>query len=447
MSPALGDAINDLLVMPPSRSPDSAAVELYEPLLELDLGQNVLAVPDTSPLLEARINANYLARAAIFADSTRLSPDAKGTFLPSAIPVQGQAYYGTGARANLQGNGSAVRLSAYSPVESTIAATAYADFVLDNASLATSGDSDAIGFTVRRVAAKMNGFTIGVDDSAFGDPSAVPETIDLAGPNARLTVFDAGLSGGQGLISYDFLSRAPDGFKVVGSIEQSIPELSFTTATESRFAHIPDFVIAPQYVVGDYIEGRFVERWHLQSATVLRSFGLETPNATDQSLFGWGTALSGAFRYRLNPDLSAYDRVMFSVACGTGISHYIVDLNGASDTGDAAVSATGDLEALPVLAWYCGFTHNWTDKLRSTITYSHVELDSVVPRAPSLSPYKSGDYVALNLINHIRVEDSAKPGARKNVYLGAEYLYGFKETLDGATGDAHRIMCVLAISK
>ncbi|EAQ77340.1 hypothetical protein DSM3645_04805 [Blastopirellula marina DSM 3645] len=405
------------------------------------------AAPYTSYLIDSTINSNYLARAAVFGDSTRLAPFANGMFLPSAIPVAGQPYYGTNARASLQGNGSALRLSAYSPATSSYRASAHADLVLDNAELSIGDNSVSTGFAVRSVVGTINGFTIGVSDSAFSDPSAVPETIDIAGPSARVTVFDAGITNGQGRLSYDFFSQREDGFKAVASIEQPIPEISYTAANESRFAYLPDFIFAPQYVVGDCVNGKFVERWHVQLGSVFRSLALETPAALDESEFGWGLALSGAYRMQLNPALTAQDRVMFSITYGEGISHYIVDLNAAPDTGDAMVNTSGSLEALPVFACYGGYTHNWTDDLRSTITYSHVDLHSTAPRAPATSPYRAGDYVAVNLVSHLKLFNSSKPDSEgQNMFLGTEYLYGRKETLDGATGDAHRLMLVFAIS-
>src|SRR5437773_2401409 len=54
------------------------------------------------PPVEALINADLLARAAVFSDDTRLADFASGAFLPSAIPVVGQPFFGAGPRANLQ---------------------------------------------------------------------------------------------------------------------------------------------------------------------------------------------------------------------------------------------------------------------------------------------------------------------------------------------------------
>lgn len=437
---AYSQNLNDQIILPATRTSRTAAVVRAAPT---GTGADVLPSP---PPPEALINADLLARAAIFADDTRLADFANGAFLPSAIPVAGQPFFGSGPRANLQGSGSAVRINAYSPSSADYQASAHAQFMLQSANFPTI-DSGTSTFSVRQVYATLNRITVGAMDSAFSDPSAVPETIDLAGPSARITAYDAGLSGGQGRLSYDLFSEGSGGFKVIGSVEQGIPQIANIGDTNKSFSHIPDFVVAPQYVAGDFINGQFVESWHLQLATVMRDIAFETPLAAEQNVFGWGAALSGAYRFSLNPNLDVMDRIMFSVAYGQGISRYIVDLNAASDTGDAVIDGMGALTPLPALAWYAGYTHNWTNCLRSTVTYSRVDLNSVVPLGATASPYNSGDYLSVNLIRHLTFYASEEPdAAAQNVYVGIEYLHGNKETLDGQTGEAHRLMFVVAIS-
>jgi hypothetical protein len=141
------------------------------------------------------------------------------------------------------------------------------------------------------------------------------------------------------------------------------------------------------------------------------------------------------------------DRVMFSATYGEGISHYIADLNAAGDTGDAVVNVTGSLEALPAFASYVAFTHQWTNALRSTATLSHVTLDTTTPLGVADSPYRSGDFQAVNLVYHriLTADVGDKKGER--FYTGIEYLHGRKETLSGSDGDAHRILFLVALRK
>jgi hypothetical protein len=278
----------------------------------------------------------------------------------------------------------------------------------------------------------------------FSDPSAVPETLNLAGPNARITTANAGVEGNQGIISYDLLSGTPEGFEIVLSVEQGVPEV-IQPAGDEDFTHFPDFVCASQYVAGDWIDKAFYERWHLQWASVARDIGIESPSGDDQNEFGWGTALSGAYRFQVNPNVAALDRIMFSAAYGHGISRYIADLNYADDTADAVVNAAGELEVLPALAAYVAYTHQWTNTLRSTATISHVNLDNILPLGVTASPYESGEFVAVNLVYHLILSQD-EPGTRgKRFYTGLEYLFGQKDALDGSSGEAHRLMYVIAL--
>jgi hypothetical protein len=399
------------------------------------------------PPQDVQINATFLGRAAVIGDSTRLAAFANGNFLPSAIPVAGQPFFGTGWRSNVQGTGSAVRLDGHVITQSSTVVEAHAQFIANNFNFPAAGGADNPSVVVKEAFGRINRLSVGQMDTAFGDPSAEPETLDLAGPNARITINPAGLGTGHGRISYDFFSPTPEGLKTVVSLEQPQPHIE-TVATSDVFARYPDFITATQYVNGNWVGTDFYERWHLQFGSLVRDLGLENADATNQRVFGWGTSFSGAYRFQLNPCLTTSDRVMFSVTYGNGISRYITDLNNSPDSRDAVLNGAGALVSLPVLAWYAGYTHNWTDNLRSTATYSQVALNSVVPLAAAASPYRVGDYVAANLVYHMPFTiTEGKEEKPHNFFTGLEYLFGHKQTLDGSTGEAHRIMWVTSVSQ
>jgi hypothetical protein len=432
------DSLYDPINQPPDARPTTSGISRL-PVI----GDDTKDTDDTRPPIEALFRTSLVARAAVVADDTRLASE---FFLPSAIPVEGQDFFGTGSRTNLQAGGSGVRIEAYSPSTADYQASGTAELLFDNINLADASAFGDANVSVRRLIGRLNRIRLGISDSAFSDPSAVPETLDFAGPSAKITAFDQGVTPGQGRLSYDFFSPTQEGFKVVGSVEQAKPEIRFIGS--QPFAKYPDFVCAPQYVEGRYVGTRFEELWHLQFATVFRNLGIENPNADEQNIFGWGTALSGAYRFSVNPTLTAMDRVMFSVAYGDGISHYITDINAANDAGDAVVNGAGVLESLPAFAWYVGYTHYWTDCLRSTVTYSHVDLDSVLGLGATTSPYRSGDYMAVNLLRRYSFFKSEKlqVSDRRNLFVGVEYLFGKKEVLNGAEGEAQRFLFLVAIS-
>ena len=444
---AMAQYVNDVTVSPPPRRPPMAPLpSLFAPeAADAGTGADVLVAPTMADAPLFYFNSSVTARGAIVADDTRLEDFAAGSFLPSAIPVEGQPFYGSDSRAALQASGNAIRINAFSPATADYSASASAQLMVNNAAFTADDSLGNANVSLRQIVGRLNRLTIGIMDSAFSDPSAVPETIDLAGPNARVTVYDAGTGDGQGRISYDLLSDEPEGFEIIASAEEAIPEIAIPD-TDSTFSHTPDFVLASQYVEGSIVEGRFVERWHLQLGSVFRDLGFEEPSSEDQNVFGWGTSLSGAYKFPSLSHSGPMDRVMFSVTYGEGISHYIGDLNAANDAGDAVIDAAGTLDPLPVLAWYTAYNHYWNPCLRSTFTYSQVDLDSTIPLGAPASPYRSGQYVAGNLVRRIMFSSEPEDTSQRNIFTGIEYLYGHKDTLDGADGEANRIMVLLMIT-
>ena len=407
------------------------------------------AVAATPSLLETSVNANYMGRAALIYDNARMADFASGNFLPSAIPVAGSPFASSGSRTSLQANGSAVGVSAVGAFPDGLVVGGFTQLLVQNASLQPGPIAANPNVTIQQAFARIRNLSIGVMETAFADPSAVPETVDLAGPNARTTVNPAGLGQGQGRISYDFFANdEPGGFITTVSMEQAIPMIP-TDDHLGTFAPSPDFVVATQYVDGDMIENKFYERWHVQFSSLFRDIALERDDGTfRQNTYGYGICLSGGVRLPSIAELDALDRIVWSVTYGEGISHYITDLNAATDTNDAVINGGNQLVSLPVLAWYAGYTHAWTNSLRSTITFSDVTLNSVTSAQYTTSPYRAGEFAAVNVVYHGVFQTRASDNTlqKHNFFTGLEYLYGHKETLDGHSGTADRLMWVVSIS-
>lgn len=62
-----------------------------------------------------------------------------------------------------------------------------------------------------------------------------------------------------------------------------------------------------------------------------------------------------------------------------------------------------------------GYTHKWTDTLRSTASYGYVHLDNEFSHQPNA--YHLTHCASMNLVWQVR----------KRLSLGLEGLYGFKE--------------------
>jgi DcaP outer membrane protein len=74
-----------------------------------------------------------------------------------------------------------------------------------------------------------------------------------------------------------------------------------------------------------------------------------------------------------------------------------------------------------------GYTHKWTDYLRSMVSYGYVHLDNQFSQGANACHLTH--YASLNLVWQ----------ARKRLSIGLERLYGHKEEKSGAKGDAFRL--------
>lgn len=367
------------------------------------------------------------------------------------------------------------KLSAYAAVESST-------YDAENSASATAG--------IQQAFIQIDNLVFGTMETAFADNDALPPTLDLAGPNSRVTVLQqGGTVMGQGRLSY-FLHQMPQktagfGYAINASVEQPIPEIAANPSPPkpippappqqpaTTFARFPDLI--GTFKIGEMLESpddlnagtdptkaQYYEAWHIQAGGLVRSLGLEWGNdAIDESAFGWGVSLSGHFTF-FQPFSTLPDAFYGSATYGVGIAHYINDLhtltaNAATMGNDAVLDGTY-LKALPDLGYYAGYLHNWADHWRSVVSYGHATLYS---EGQSLSKmgtlYRFGDYVSANIEWHrtVQAPDPTKPPQQNGqpadtdyaFNIGIEYLYGRFEELSGAAGQDQRISLVASIYK
>ena len=455
------------LFTPPPTSPSSPP-ELpkgWETLPELDklkvLGEHARALSQYSaaanPGFPVRItDVQGYARGAVVVDSTRLDPNAQGLFLPSAIPTKGEAFYGSGERATVQGQGSSVGFGWLADLGSdSIQGATRAEV--------TSTSSGDLAVIAPQAWLTWRNVIFGLTDSAFTDLDVIPDTIDLGGPNARTWI-----RAGQAQIRYtkppENAKNDPSGFYWTASVEAPgadvyLPTTAGGAPSYSTFSRFPDFVATVKYQSGEIAKNPctqgdvYNEFWHLQFGSVIRDLGVErSDNSVREETTGWGTQLSGQYTIYRNPCQGLRDFLYFSATYGNGISHYINDLHLVNPVNDAAYDwKSNTITPLPVFGFYAGITHEWLPHLRSTAVYSHVELDSeFIPAIPTGTaappPYRRGDYMSINLMYHDEpcVKDPTNQ-AQNNMLqhhfvAGLEYLFGQKEDLSGAFGEDHRVM-------
>jgi hypothetical protein len=122
------------------------------------------------------------------------------------------------------------------------------------------------------------------------------------------------------------------------------------------------------------------------------------------------------------------DKLSAQVTYGEGVARYINDISG--ENLDAALDG-GRLEAIPVLAVMAGYSHQWNDHWRSTISGGYVQADA--PASLGAFAIDNTLYGSANIMWQ----------PTTSFRMGLEYLYGRKETLDGSERDAHRLNFVV----
>jgi hypothetical protein len=161
---------------------------------------------------------------------------------------------------------------------------------------------------------------------------------------------------------------------------------------------------------------------HVQLSGIYRYLSFRSDNS-HQGVSGWGVSLSGEI------NLFAHDALTLEGTYGEGIARYIQDPSGQDE--DAALDSNGVLRALPAWGVVVGYTHQWTDKWQSTVSYGYASVDTEASNGEFA--FDHSNYVSANLVY------LWSPTFR----LGLEYLYGTNEVRNEASHDGQRLNFVL----
>jgi hypothetical protein len=324
-------------------------------------------------------------------------------FLTNSIPVGGTEVSGEARRTNISARASRLNIEFRSPAGSQQVRTYFeGDF---------AGDGNS--FRLRHAYAQFSGFIVGQTWSTFSDPEATPEDLDFEGISSYNVIR-------QPLIRY-WWSPVPSA-RAAGAIET--PAVSITGGQGVNL--IPD-------MIGRLYMGRSGGQ-HVQVAAVLRQIRGQVSSGKVATVWGGGGSVSGVHRFRVS---GLTDRVMYQVNGGVGIARYINDLQSLGGQ-DAIVDTTaGELRALPAIGWYVAYEHAWKEwaaaqtlHLRSTILWSFVDVDNLVPQPPDA--YHTTNRLATNVVF----------SAAERVDVGLEYIYGTRANKDGQSGHANQIQLV-----
>ena len=329
-------------------------------------------------------------------------------FVPSGIPVPGQAGSDGGGHFTIQAKGSRISLEFRRPApRHNLIRIYYENDFFGDASTAS------MSYRLRHFYAQVWNTLIGQTFTAFMNVDAWPDTVDYEGPNAQITRrqpqirYTQPLARGKASRQDLFLS-----------VEQPTSEVN-TSASGFPAGTVPANPL-PDLVLGYRVERRL---GHLQLSAIGRKLAVESDTGPNASTFGWGVNLSGAL------NVAGRHKISYQVAYGEGIARYVNDLSGLNM--DAGLDEKGVFKAIRVFAPLLGYTHYWSDAFRSTASVGYVRAD---PTA-SLGAFavRKTEYAGLNLVWQ----------PTKAFRTGLEYLHGWKETQGGSSRGGSRIDLVV----
>jgi len=323
------------------------------------------------------------------------NPGDPDQFVTAKIPVAGDPAKGGGNRFNVSAKGSRLMLNVCAPT-----LEGKPRFYYENDFFGSG--SASLNFHIRHLYGQYYNIIFGQTFSVFEDPDIWPDTLDYEGPNSAI-------SARQPLLRYQLPLNKQ--WQVNASVEK--PSSEVDTAGDSTAVsvnHMPDIGLNARWEKESF--------GHVQLAAICRTIGADSSTYGNQTVFGGGLNLSVVKSFFTRDSLQLQGTV------GQGIARYD---NDNFFNNDAAYNQSGDLKALPYMAVMAGYTHGWTEKLRSTASYGLVNINNEISQGPDA--YHRTHYASLNLMwQPFRL-----------MTVGVETLYGHKEVQSGAAGADWRI--------
>ncbi len=262
-------------------------------------------------------------------------------------------------------------------------------------------------FHLKKAYAILNDWTIGYAPSTFGDPAAVPPTIDSNGPTMKMDATNV-------LVRY-MHKFEKSGFRVAASVET--PSMSLQTDGQqeaARSQYLPNLAAMLQYEWGngDHVRLSGITRF-LPYRDLLTGHNYQP--------LGWGVQLSTVFS-PVAP-LTLYG----TINGGKSYANFGGDfLLGKYDLV-ADPDRPGRLSTVPGWGYFVGAQYYFRPNLFSAATFGQ---GRYLPSCRTEgSDYKYGLYAAINLF--------WEPSPR--IRFGGEFNIGKRQNFDGTHGWAQRI--------
>lgn len=258
--------------------------------------------------------------------------------------------------------------------------------------------SEGDRFRLRHAFGESGHILVGRTWTTFTDVAAAPATLDFEGSVSNVNRRTAQARWTQTIFH--------DDLKLALAIEDTDFNIEppFGVTGEARKPS-PDFV-------GHLRLDR--ERAQFQVASLFRVVGFQPTGQDVITKSAWGLNFTGVML--ATDKTKVYSQIVF----GEGIGSY-------RDLPDAAPTAVNRSGLLPLFGWMVGVTHDWNEELSSNFTYAENRLGTTAFQNPD--DVEATTYLAANLIW----------SPLERVKVGVEYLYGTRENVNGAMGDAHRL--------
>lgn len=259
--------------------------------------------------------------------------------------------------------------------------------------------SNSYNLRMRHAFFKYNNWLFGETWSTFQNVKALPESVDF------LAASDGTIFGRQPMIRYtngnwQFALENP---------ETTITPFGGGARIVSDDNSYPDLVARYNYN----------SDWgHLTVAGLLRSLEYDQVG-NNESETSYGISFSG----KLN--VGKKDDLRFMLSTGSGMGRYIA-LNTANG---AVLTSNGSLDAIDSTAGFISYRHFWSDKVRSNITYSQIDIDNDTDLT-GFSVTRSARSLQANVLF----------SPVDKVTLGVGYLFAERELESREDGELNRLI-------
>lgn len=276
--------------------------------------------------------------------------------------------------------------------------------------ISTQVATNSYDFRLRHAYFQLAGWTVGQTWTTFMDLDATPEVVDFNGPMGSTFIR-------QPQVRYTYATPNYGNFSA--AIENSVSYvLKDWAATEQGFTRTADLILRWD---------RALPWGSLSVRGVSNEHRLNDGDGLNLNRRGFG--LAAAAVYKATDD----DTLSINVTGGDGIGRYFNGIDGAMyDTTNRRIVLE---RALGVVL---GYQHKFNDTVRMNIAYGHQKSFNNEYHEYALKNQPSDPRDMTNrTVSQLHVGAIWNPV--KYVDIGAEYIWGRRETLTGARGDMSRI--------